>query len=89
MNLSGFCASSSISAGIWYSWCFFTSTSRRPSAAYSLAMALTVLDLPVPASPYKSTLAAGFPASSARVFSITFCRSRSYPGSSLKRCGSG
>ena len=53
----------------------FTSTSRSPSGANSLAMAFTALDLPVPASPYSSTLLAGIPASSAFVLAITFSRS--------------
>ena len=75
MNLSGFAASLSIRSGIWYSWFFFTSTSRSPSGANSLAMAFTALDLPVPASPYSSTLLAGIPASSAFVLAITFSRS--------------
>ena len=77
MNFSGFFASSSIRAGIWYSWFFFTSISRRPSGANSLAMALTVLDLPVPASPYSSTLLVGLLSSRARVLAMTFSRSRS------------
>ena len=55
----------SIRSGSRYSWFFFTSTSRSPWEAYSLAMAFTALDLPVPASPYKSTLLAGSPASRA------------------------
>ena len=48
----------------------------RQAAAGTLAPALqTALDLPVPASPYSSTLLAGIPASRALVLAMTFSRS--------------
>ena len=51
MNLSGFVERSSISLGIREYCDFFISISLSPSSNRSFARALTVADLPVPASP--------------------------------------
>ena len=70
INFNGLFASSWISFGISSKSPFLTSIILNPSLAYSFTIAFTVDDLPVPASPYKRTLAAGFPFINAYVLSI-------------------